>query len=100
MKTALVTGVLLWAACSACSPAPHEFQSRHPSGAGACTSDEQCIGGQCMVPPGATQGQCSAGSQPAVPPHSQSPGRRPGRGQDGGSPQGPAIQPGPNDIQL
>ena len=60
----------------------------------ACASDDGCHGGKCAIEMGASQGTCSGGSLPSLPP---------GGGTDGGTrPPGPApsIQPSSSDIQI
>ena len=58
-----------------------------------CASDDECQGGKCAMPLGASQGTCSGGSLPPLPPAQSDGGTRP---------PGPAptIQPSSSDIQI
>lgn len=64
----------------------------------ACTSDDQCNGGACVIADGQTRGTCAGGpgsgmGDPQLPPgHPRVPGK--------GDPDEPTVKPQPGDIQL
>ena len=84
---------LVFACVFACNQQQKRNDWRSPAPPTACASDADCKGGTCAIELGATQGTCSgSGALPPLP------------GADGGaspgSPNGPNVQPSPNDIHL
>jgi hypothetical protein len=93
MKTPVVLAVVMaGSVVFACSHPQKRTDWRTPPQ--TCASDDDCHGGKCAMPLGASQGTCSGGSSlPPLPP---------GQSDGGTHPPGPAptIQPSSSDIQI
>lgn len=78
------------AACFGCAHSHRRQDWRNPPQ--VCASDAECHGGKCAIELGASQGTCSGGTLPALPP-AQS-------GDGGTRAPGPSIQPSSSDIRI